>query len=142
MRPRVLKSQTPEFRKFLASILARRGGDSAGVDRAVSKIIADVRKRGNRALIELTTKFDGVKLTPDTLRVTPAERHSATNRIAAEDRRADGLGDQIRREHSGANGGAGAKPLHVNRQERDDDAEAEHVNEDGQKDDEQRAFVH
>ncbi len=89
MRPRVLKSQTPEFRKFLAAILARRGGDdSAGVDQAVAKIIADVRKHGDRALIDLTAKFDGVKLTPATIRVTPAERHSAINRIAAEDRHA------------------------------------------------------
>ena len=54
MKPRVLKSQTPEFKKFLDAILARRGGDSAGIDRAVSKIIADVRKRGDRALIEFT----------------------------------------------------------------------------------------
>ena len=53
MKPRVLKSQTPEFKKFLAAILARRGGDSAGIDAAVSKIIADVRKRGDRALIDL-----------------------------------------------------------------------------------------
>ena len=58
------------------------------IDSAVSKIIADVRKRGDRALIELTAKFDHVKLTPATLRVTPAERHSALNRIPAGDRRA------------------------------------------------------
>ena len=88
MRPRVLKSQTAEFRKFLAAILARRGGDGAGIDRAVSKIIADVRKRGDRALIDLTAKFDRVKLTPATIRVTPAERRSAIKRIAAEDRSA------------------------------------------------------
>ena len=43
MRPRVLKSNTPEFKKFLAAILARRGGDSADLDGAVAKIIADVR---------------------------------------------------------------------------------------------------
>jgi len=88
MRPRVLKSQTPEFRKFLAAILARRGGDSAGIDRAVTKIIADVRKRGDRALIDLTAKFDGVKLTAATIRVTPAQRRRAIDRIGAEDRRA------------------------------------------------------
>ena len=88
MRPRVLKSQTPEFRKFLAAILARAGGDSAAIDRAVSKIIAEVRKRGDRALIDLTAKFDRVKLTPATIRVTRAERQSAINRIATEDRRA------------------------------------------------------
>src|SRR5208282_1330321 len=77
-----------EFRKFLAAMLTRRGGDSARIERAVSKIIADVRKRGDRALIDLTAKFDGVKLTPATIRVTSAERHSAMNRIAAADRRA------------------------------------------------------
>ena len=88
MRPRVLKSRTPEFKKFLAAILARRGIDDAGVDSAVSKIIADVRKRGDRALIELTARFDRVKLTSTTLRVTPAERQSAINRIPADDRRA------------------------------------------------------
>src|ERR1700730_3133467 len=88
MKPRVLKSQSPEFKKFLAAILARRGSDSAGIDAAVLKIIADVRKRGDRALIDLTAKFDRVKLTPKTLRVTPAERQSAINRIPPEDRRA------------------------------------------------------
>jgi histidinol dehydrogenase len=88
MKPRVLKSQTPEFRKFLEAILARRGGDNAGVDSTVSKIIADVRKHGDRALIELTAKFDHVKLTAATIRVTPAERHSAINRIPHDDRRA------------------------------------------------------
>ena len=60
MRPRVLKSNTPEFKKFLAAILARRGGDSADLDGAVAKIIADVRSRCDRALIELTAKFDHV----------------------------------------------------------------------------------
>src|ERR1700722_2146426 len=88
MKPRVLKSESPEFKRFLAAILARRGGDSGDIDAAVSKIIADVRKRGDRALIDLTAKFDHVKLTSKTLRVTPAERQSAINRIPPEDRRA------------------------------------------------------
>src|ERR1700719_1313597 len=73
MKPRVLKSESPEFKRFLA---------------AVPKIIADVRKRGDLALIDLTAKFDRVKLTSKTLRVTPAERQSAINRIPPEDRRA------------------------------------------------------
>ncbi len=83
MKPRVLKSESSEFKKFLAAILARRGSDSGDIDGAVSKIIADVRKRGDRALIELTTKFDHVKLTAKTLRVTAAERQSAINRYSA-----------------------------------------------------------
>ena len=88
MRPRILKSRTPEFRKFLATILARRGGDSDAIDSSVAKIIEHVRKRGDRALIELTAKFDRVKLTTTTLRVTSAERRSALAHLPRDDRRA------------------------------------------------------
>ncbi|HWN57423.1 MAG TPA: histidinol dehydrogenase, partial [Methylomirabilota bacterium] len=72
MRPRVLNSRTPEFKKFLAATLARRGGDTDAIDSTVAKTIAAVRKRGDRALIEFTKKFDRVKLTAVTLRVTSA----------------------------------------------------------------------
>jgi histidinol dehydrogenase len=88
MRPRVLNSRTPEFKKFLAAILARRGGDTDAIDGAVAKIIAAVRKRGDRALIEFTKKFDRVKLTAATLRVTSAECRSALNSISHDDRAA------------------------------------------------------
>jgi len=88
MRPRVLKSRTPEFKKFLAATLARRGGDTDAIDGAVAKIIAAVRKRGDRALIEFTKKFDRVKLTAATLRVTSAESRSALNSISRDDRSA------------------------------------------------------
>jgi histidinol dehydrogenase len=88
MRPRVLKSRTPEFKKFLASILTRRGGNTDAIDGAVAKIITAVRKRGDRALIEFTKKFDRVKLTAATLRVTSAECRSALNSISRDDRAA------------------------------------------------------
>src|SRR5271163_2492060 len=88
MRPRVLSSRTPEFKKFLATILARRGGDSDAIDVAVAEIIAEVRKRGDRALLDFTLRFDRVKLTATTLRVTPAERRSALKNIPRDDRRA------------------------------------------------------
>jgi histidinol dehydrogenase len=88
MRPRVLNSRTPEFKKFLAAIRARRGGDDAALDATVAKIISQVRKRGDGALIELTARFDRVKLTAATLSVTPAERRSALEGISAGDRRA------------------------------------------------------
>jgi histidinol dehydrogenase len=88
MRPRVLKSRTPEFKKFLTATLARRGGDTDAVESAVAKIIAAVRKRGDRALIEFTKKFDRVKLTAATLRVTAAECRSALNSISRDDRAA------------------------------------------------------
>src|SRR5260370_42470441 len=82
MRPRVLKSRTPEFKKFLAAIRSRRGGDDVALDASVAKIIDRVRKSGDRALIELTAKFDRVKLTAATIRVTSAERRSPVGRIS------------------------------------------------------------
>jgi len=42
---------------------------------AVRQIIVDVRKRGDKALFELTEKFDGAKLT--TLEVKPAQIKAA-----------------------------------------------------------------
>ena len=88
MKPRVLRSRSPEFKRFLAALLARGSGDSANVDRDVAAIIDDVRQHGDRALIDLTYKFDGVKLTARTLRVTLSERRAALNMIPADDRHA------------------------------------------------------
>ena len=87
MELRILKSGTPAMRRFMALIIARRGGaDEAKVNDAVAKIIAAVRRRGDRALFDYTQKFDGVKLTPRTLRVTAAELASAPKKIPARDR--------------------------------------------------------
>ncbi|HYB92236.1 MAG TPA: histidinol dehydrogenase, partial [Candidatus Binataceae bacterium] len=69
MSVRILKAGTPRARSFIEAMLARRGGlDEPRVNAAVSKIIVDVRRRGDRALIDYTRKFDGVRLTARTLR--------------------------------------------------------------------------
>jgi histidinol dehydrogenase len=70
--------------------MARRGGDddAARVDAIVVEIIADVRKRGDEALIEYTEKFDRVKLTPKTLRVSAKELRDALAQLPKEERRA------------------------------------------------------
>lgn len=89
MKLRILKAGTPAMRRFMAMIVARRGGaDDAEINDAVAKIIADVRRRGDRALFDYTEKFDGVKLTARTLRVTAAELAAAPKKIPARDRRA------------------------------------------------------
>ena len=90
MKPRILEARTEEFRHFLDSISARRVGDedSSRIDAAVADIIADVRKRGDAALIELTEKFDRVKLTPRTLRVSPKELRDALAQLPKDERRA------------------------------------------------------
>ena len=89
MKARILKSGSAEFRRFMKMMVSRRDSEGASrVDAAVSRIIADVRRRGDAALIDYTRKFDGVKLTKRRLRVTDAELKSALQRIPASDRRA------------------------------------------------------
>ncbi|MEM3832533.1 MAG: histidinol dehydrogenase [Thermoprotei archaeon] len=47
----------------------------------VSKIIEDVKINGNKALIKYTEKFDGIKLNPDEIKVTPEEINKAHNYV-------------------------------------------------------------
>ena len=54
-------------------LLDRSQLDVQDVNATVKKIIADVRARGDAALLEYTERFDRVRLTADTLTVTEAE---------------------------------------------------------------------
>ena len=88
MKVRVLKSRTAEFKRFMQTLGERRAGAGVGVDNAVVRIIDEVRKHGDRALIDLTYELDGVKLAADTLRVAPVELRSALNHLPLDDRHA------------------------------------------------------
>ncbi len=88
MKLAILNSHSAAFRRFLDAMLKRRGGDGAGIDAAVAKIIAAVRRRGDRALLEFGARFDRVKLTPARLRVQPAEMEAARRALAPAERRA------------------------------------------------------
>jgi histidinol dehydrogenase len=58
------------------------------VDDAVAAIIADVRKRGDAAVIELTSKFDRLDLTPDTLAISAGEVDAEIAKVSDADRAA------------------------------------------------------
>ena len=58
---KVIDYTSPEYDEFLQT-LDRRAIPSDKVRETVSGIIADVRERGDAALIELTQKFDGADL--------------------------------------------------------------------------------
>jgi histidinol dehydrogenase len=62
--------------------------ESEDVDATVAGIIADVRARGDAAVIELTARFDRLELTPDTLAFSADEMASGIARVGAEDRAA------------------------------------------------------
>jgi histidinol dehydrogenase len=78
---RILRFGTAGWRRYLAG-LPRAGRPSPAVERAVARILADVRRDGDAALVRLTRRFDGVSLTPDRLRV-PARQIRAQARRAA-----------------------------------------------------------
>jgi histidinol dehydrogenase len=80
-----LDTSAPDFGERFRAFLAAKRESSGDVEEAVRGIIADVVTRGDRALIELTKKFDRVDLDHVGLRVTADEIALAT---AACDRRA------------------------------------------------------
>lgn len=54
--------------------------EGANITAIVSEVIADVRQRGDEALLELTEKFDKVR--PDAIRVTGDEINAADSRLS------------------------------------------------------------
>ena len=86
--PVTLDATAPDFEKRFTALLSAKREDSPDVDDAVAAIIADVRARGDAAVIELTAKFDRLTLTPETLRISAAEIAQAAGQVSAEDRAA------------------------------------------------------
>src|ERR1700712_1740282 len=73
-----LDSRSADFPARFAAFLATKREVSEDVDQAVRAIIADVRKNGDRALIELSRKFDRIDLDKAGLRVSQAQIDVAT----------------------------------------------------------------
>ena len=71
--PIILDATQPDFETRFAALLSAKREDSPDVDDTVAAIIADVRARGDAAVIELTERFDRLALTPETLRFSPGE---------------------------------------------------------------------
>lgn len=86
--PATLATADPDFEARFRALLAAKREDASDVGAAVDGIIADVRARGDAALIELTARFDRLTLTPDTLRVPAEEIAAAAAGVAPEDRAA------------------------------------------------------
>jgi len=70
--PQFLTTTDAGFEDAFAALLSAKREDSPDVDAVVADIIADVRARGDAAVIELTARFDRVRLTPATLRMSDA----------------------------------------------------------------------
>jgi len=84
---RSLRFGGAEWRRFQAS-LPRGGSPSPALERQVARILREVRRDGDRALLRLTERYDGVRLSPERLRVSASEvralaRHAEPAVVAA-----------------------------------------------------------
>lgn len=86
--PQFLDFDQPDFEQAFTALLSAKREDSPDVDDTVAEIIAQVRSKGDAAVIELTQKFDRIALTPDTLRITAAEVEAAVAEVSDADRTA------------------------------------------------------
>jgi len=84
--PVFLDTGAADFETAFARLLSAKREDSPDVDDTVAAIIADVRARGDAAVIELTAKFDRLALTPDRLAFSPEEIAAAVAKVSPEDR--------------------------------------------------------
>ncbi|MFE3837144.1 histidinol dehydrogenase [Pseudogemmobacter sonorensis] len=92
--PHFLDTGAPDFETAFTALLGMKREDAPEVDEAVAAIIADVRARGDAAVIEHTARFDRLELTPETLALSPEEIEAECARVAPEDAQALSLAAQ------------------------------------------------
>ncbi|WP_341860904.1 histidinol dehydrogenase [Gymnodinialimonas sp. 57CJ19] len=86
--PQFLNTKDADFEARFAALLDMKREDAPDVDAIVADIIADVRARGDAAVLELTAKFDRLTLTPETLAFSAEEIAAAIEQVPAAEREA------------------------------------------------------
>ncbi|MFT7310859.1 MAG: histidinol dehydrogenase [Paracoccaceae bacterium] len=100
LMPQFLDHASADFEACFADVLTMKREDSPDVDTVVADIIADVRARGDKAVIELTEKFDRFLLTPETMAFSEAEIDAECAKVSPQDAAALTLAaDRIRAYH-------------------------------------------
>lgn len=78
-----LDSADTDFEARFSALLGGKRESSQDVNDTVAGIIADVRRRGDAAVVDLTNKFDRTELTADVLRFTEDEIEAAAASVPA-----------------------------------------------------------
>ena len=80
-------SDTPKFfnalRRFCTTVTV-----SGDVSEVVTAVLADVKARGDKAVLDYTQKFDGAQLSGQAMRVDPVEMKAALKSLSVADRKA------------------------------------------------------
>lgn len=81
---RILELTESTRNNILENLLKRSPNNYGEYETTVKEIIEQVRSRGDEAVLEYTSCFDGCTLTPDTLEVTPEEIQKAYEALTPE----------------------------------------------------------
>ena len=88
MPPLRLNASAAGFEREFAAFLGRNRDTDENVDRIVADIVADVRARGDAALVDYTKRFDRFETDAAGLRVTRGDRAEAAAKVPAVEREA------------------------------------------------------
>ncbi|HET9340980.1 MAG TPA: histidinol dehydrogenase, partial [Casimicrobiaceae bacterium] len=84
-----MSSESPGFDAELDALIAFEAAQDPAVDATVAAIIADVRARGDAALLDYTRRFDRLAVADaSALEIGAAEMRDAFERLPAQQRRA------------------------------------------------------
>ena len=98
--PQFLNTRDASFEADFQALLGAKREDSPDVDAVVADIIADVRARGDAAVLQLTANFDRMTISADQLRVSAVEVDAECDKVSVEERDALTLAaDRIRAYH-------------------------------------------
>jgi histidinol dehydrogenase len=83
IRIRKLDSTTSDFSAQLASVLAFEAEEDDAIERAASRILADVKARGDHAVLDYTNQFDRLRASSiSSLEIGQVELQAALSRLA------------------------------------------------------------
>jgi len=83
-----LSSSQSDFHKQLDALLSRETDTGDDVQNLVADILRNVKQRGDAALCEYTSRFDGWACTSETLEISPDRMEAAWNSVSDKDRQA------------------------------------------------------
>ncbi|MCW5747650.1 MAG: histidinol dehydrogenase [Alphaproteobacteria bacterium] len=86
--PLRLDAAAPDFEAKFAAFLAKDRDSGVDVDAVVRDIVADVRQRGDAAVVDYTNRFDRIAIGADGLRLSDAEIDGVAAQAPAEQRKA------------------------------------------------------
>ena len=86
---RRLDSTAPEFDRELAALIAFEAAQDPAIDATVARIVADVRARGDAALLDYTAQFDRLQApSVAALEISAVELRQAFDALPADQRTA------------------------------------------------------